>query len=69
MPLTIHHTRNRHGDPLCLVRDLPGLDAEMTPADLLALARQLTYAAHDAQAGMTGEHRYPEEQPCDKTTP
>ena len=29
--------------------------------------QQAIDAAHDAQAGMTGEHRYPEGEPCDKT--
>lgn len=57
--LIVSHIRDRLGEPLCIVRNLPGLDAERRPEQLEALARQLVCAARDAQSGATGERQYP----------
>lgn len=58
--LIVQHIRDRRGSPLCIVRNLPGLDAERRPEQLEALARQLVCAARDAQSGAAGERQYPE---------
>lgn len=42
--LKVKFTQDRHGDPLCILRNLPGEDAEMTPARM----RQLAYALIEA---------------------
>lgn len=59
--LTAHHEQTESG-PRVSLNGLPALDSYMTPADWLALARQITYIAHDAQLGAEGMRRYPEEQ-------
>lgn len=58
--LIARHKQTERG-PLVALNGLPALDSLMAPADLLALARQITYAAHDAQSGAEGVRRYPEE--------
>lgn len=44
-PLKIRFTTDRHGNPLCVIRDIPGPDAELTPSQILALSRALRDAA------------------------
>ena len=58
--LTAQHITGRNGQPLAVVNGLPGLDAQMTPADLLAMARQIRQMAIDSQSGVRGLRRYPE---------
>lgn len=60
--LTALHIAGRNGQPVAVVNGLPGLDAQMTVQQLDDLSRQLKQIRNDAQSGMTGEHRYPEEQ-------
>lgn len=44
-------TRTRRGEPLACVDGLPGGGADLTPAQLRALARALEQAAADCEAG------------------
>lgn len=60
-PLIVRHVRDRNDKPLCIVHNLPGLDAELHPDRLEALGRQLIYAAHDARLGAQGERQYPDD--------
>ena len=50
--LKVRFSRTRNGDPLVMV-DFPGLDADMTPAQLRRLAQALTMAAEDCESGHT----------------
>lgn len=56
--LTIRHTVDRHGQPLAVIDDLPGLFAELYPADLRHLARTLNTAANDLEQGERGRVVY-----------
>lgn len=58
--LIARHEQTEAG-PRVALNGLPAMDSPMTPADWLALARQITYIAHDAQLGAEGQRRYPEE--------
>jgi hypothetical protein len=48
--LRIDITRDRHHKPLAIVKNLPGLDAEMYSDNLRKLAAELTQAADDMDA-------------------
>lgn len=60
--LTARHSQTEAG-PLVALNGLPALDSNMTPAELLELARQIKYAATDALQGAEGMRRYPEQEP------
>lgn len=47
--LIIRHTEDRHRQPLAIVRNLPGLDAELRPAQLRDLGNALLRAADDCE--------------------
>ena len=49
--IAIRHTTDRHGAPLAIVYDFPGLHAEMRPAELRRPAMALAQAANDCEAG------------------
>lgn len=48
--LHVQLTKDRHGNPLAIVENLPGLDAEMTPDSMRSLARALIMAAEYCDA-------------------
>jgi hypothetical protein len=48
--LSVTLTQTHDQKPLAVVHDLPGLDAEMTPAQLRALSVCLLEAAKDCEA-------------------
>lgn len=48
--LTVSHRATHDGQPLAVVRNLPGPDAELRPAQLRGLARALLCAAADCEA-------------------
>ena len=47
--IAIRHTTDRHGAPLAIVYDFPGLYAELRPAELRRLAMALAQAANDCE--------------------
>ena len=47
--IAIRHTTDRHGAPLAIVYDFPGLYAELRPAELRRLAMALARAANDCE--------------------
>lgn len=49
MTLEVTHTVDRTGKPLAIVKNLPGLDAEMRPERLRELAAALLAAADDCE--------------------
>lgn len=49
MTLEVIHTVTHDGKPLAIVKNLPGLDAEMRPARLRQLAAALLAAADDCE--------------------
>jgi len=49
--LRVSFAEDRHGRPLVIVRNFPGIDAEMTPKQLRSLADALYMAADDAEHG------------------
>lgn len=49
--LIVKHTKDRHGAPLAVVHNLPGDDAEMSPAQLRRLARGLEAIADECDRG------------------
>lgn len=53
--LTVVLTKDRHGEPLAVVRNLPGLDAEMTPSQMRFLAEALLVAADECESRPTGD--------------
>lgn len=57
--LIARHSQTDAG-PMVALNGLPALDSQMTPAELLVLARQIKYAATDAEQGAEGVRRYPE---------
>ena len=53
-------TRTHRGTPLAVLDDMPGEGAELTPAQLRALAAALTKIAADSEARpMTAKHFMP----------
>ena len=60
--LTAWHIAGRNGQPVAVVNGLPGLDAQMTPAQLRQLARQANQIAIDSESGVRGMRRYPENE-------
>lgn len=48
--ITNKHTVDCRQQPLAVVADFPGLDAELTPAQLRALSAALAVAAHECEA-------------------
>jgi hypothetical protein len=48
--LNVTLTQTRDFQPLAMVRNLPGLDADMTPQQLRALAAALNAAANECEA-------------------
>ena len=61
--LHVRMTETRHGEPLATVRNLPGGDADMTPAQMRALAQALLAAATDCEARSIGKkHNIPAER-------
>lgn len=48
--LNVVMTKTRDGKPLAVVCNLPGVDAEMTPTQLRALAAALQAAASECEA-------------------
>lgn len=49
--LRVSFTEDRHGRPLVIVRNFPGLDAEMSPALLRSLAEALAMVADECECG------------------
>jgi len=49
--LRVSFCEDRHGRPLVIVRNFPGLDAEMSPKQLRSLADALAMAADEAACG------------------
>lgn len=49
--LIVKHTKDRHGEPLAVVHNLPGDGAEMSPAQLRRLARGLEAIADECDRG------------------
>ena len=48
--LDMVYTETRHHQPLVVVRNFPGLDAELTPAQLRAMGKALLLAADESEA-------------------
>lgn len=48
--ITVKHTVDRQQRPLAVVGDFPGLDAELSPAQLRALSAALAAAADECEA-------------------
>lgn len=59
--LTVRHTCDKSRQPLAVIDGLPGLGAELHPADLRRLARQLNTIANDADQGARGQIIYGQE--------
>ncbi|PHR17852.1 MAG: hypothetical protein COA41_11160 [Sphingopyxis sp.] len=59
--LVVRHTTGRNDAPIAVINGFPGLNAMMTPEELLLLSRQLHQIANDARMGVRGMVRYPEE--------
>lgn len=55
--LTVKHTATRHGNPLVCFADLPGPDAELTPAQIRGFAAALLAIADDCDAHARGIRR------------
>lgn len=55
--LEIVHTQDRHGNPLAVVNNFPGLYAAMYPAQMRGMANALMRAA-DACENMEGGQRH-----------
>lgn len=47
--LQVIHTQTYDGKPLAVIRNFPGLDAEMTPAQMRAMAAALEAVAADCE--------------------
>jgi hypothetical protein len=56
--LTVLFTRTSDLKPLAVVRNLPGLDAEMTPSQMRSLAEALREAAEECEARPTGKKAF-----------
>ncbi len=59
--ITARHVQGRDGQPLAIIDGFPGLQAEMTPDDLMQMSRMLRQIAIDGQSGQKGERKYPED--------
>lgn len=57
MTLQITHTRTGAGKPLAVVKNFPGLDAELRPAQLRSLAQALLLAADECEQLATEARR------------
>lgn len=57
--LTARHIQDRNGQPLAIVDGFPGLQAEMTRADLLEMSRTLHQMAIDLQWVTSEPPRHP----------
>lgn len=55
--LSVKHTATFQGAPLVCFSDLPGPDAELTPAQIRALAATLLTIAEDCEAHARGIRR------------
>lgn len=55
--LAVRHTATHKGNPLVVFGDLPGVDAELTPAQIRALAEALLTIADDCEAHARGVRR------------
>jgi len=55
--LNVYHTITRHGAPLAVVKNFPGLDAELRPEQLRRLAQALMLAADECEQLATKERR------------
>jgi hypothetical protein len=49
--LQIKHTKDRHGEPLAVVHNLPGLFAELNADQLRRLATALVWTAEECERG------------------
>lgn len=49
--LRVSFAEDRHGRPLVIVRNFPGIDAEMTPKQLRSLADALAMVADECECG------------------
>lgn len=56
--LIVTLTQNRHGKPLATVRNFPGLDADMTPAQMRAMAAALEAAATECEQRPMGKRYF-----------
>lgn len=56
--LAVKHTATFKGDPLVCFSDLPGADAELTPAQIRKLAAALLTIADDCEAHARSVRRY-----------
>lgn len=50
--LRFEYTKDRHGNPLVIVENFPGLGAEMTPKQLIQMSRELAAAAKQAERAL-----------------
>lgn len=48
--LDMVYTETRHHQPLVVIRNFPGLAAELTPAQLRAMGKALLFAADECEA-------------------
>lgn len=48
--LDMVYTEDRHQQPLVVVRNFPGIDAELTTAQLRAMGNALLFAADECEA-------------------
>lgn len=55
--LAVKHTATYKGDPLAVFSDLPGPDAELTPAQIRKLAAALIIIADDCESHARGVRR------------
>ena len=55
--LAVKHTATHKGDPLVVFSDLPGPDAELTPAQIRKLAAVLITIADDCESHARGVRR------------
>ena len=67
--LHVLHTRTRDGKPLATVRNLPGLDADMTPAQMRALAHALLAAAKECELRAMDKRHFAQTQRRYHVTP
>lgn len=56
--LEIIHTQDRHGHPLAVVNNFPGLYAEMYPAQMRGMANALIMAANVCESGEEQKRRF-----------
>ena len=56
--LEIVHTQDRHGKPLAVVNNFPGLYAAMYPAQMRGMANALMRAADACESGEEQKRRF-----------